>query len=115
MGSGSSVSREERKQKEVQRFAMIHQVEKFVINAYACCPRVERMRLMLSSEMARKAFSSFVKSEHAEEILALYIMASDLSKPKERVNIYIISKEFMKLVVTYIQASDSATATQVFS
>jgi hypothetical protein len=71
MGSGAS-TREEKRAREGQRIKLMRGVERFVINCYATCPRLESMKLILSSEMARKAFHNFVKSEHADESFNLY-------------------------------------------
>jgi hypothetical protein len=44
MGASASTARDSRKKMETRRFMLIHQVEKFVINVYACCPRKESMK-----------------------------------------------------------------------
>lgn len=107
MGSGvSSDSKEARKQVESKRFQMIHQVEKFVINVYACCPRIESMKLILSSEMASKAFYSFVKSERADEVYQLYVDADALEASKKS-NTYQLTTQFKKLMQLYINPDTS--------
>jgi lipopolysaccharide biosynthesis regulator YciM len=100
MGAAASAAKKEsRKKLESKRFLLIHQVEKFVINVYACCPRKESMSLILSSDMASKAFLNFVKSERAEEIYAMYAEATRLSEcRKKNIKIYEVSKDFKKLV-----------------
>ena len=46
-------------------------------------------------------------------MLALYHAAKLLCKPREKLNVYALSKDYIKLVSTYIQASDAANVTQV--
>lgn len=114
MGAAASTGKESRKKSETKRFLLIHQVEKFVINVYACCPRKESMNLVLSSDMASKAFLNFVKSERAEEIYGLYTEAIRLSECRKRnIKIYEMTKEFRRLVETYVNPETATTQVMI--
>jgi len=78
MGSSASVSHRQRREQVTERKRMLKSVERFIINVYATCPRVESMTLLLSSDSGHKAFLEFVKSEHADETLALYTESLNL-------------------------------------
>jgi PAS domain S-box-containing protein len=98
---GGGVSKAERRKREQQRHKLKKNVERFVINVYATCPRMESMRLILSSEMAIRAFNNFVIAERAEENLNLYMAVRDLKKQK--LTTYNMSKEAEKIFKSYIQ------------
>lgn len=107
MGSGAS-TRSERRQREVEKHRTLRSVERFVINVYATCPRVESMLLLLSSELAQKAFANFVKSERAEENFLLYSAAIKINEKK--LNAYQLSKEVEHIIIEFLQPD---TAMQV--
>jgi PAS domain S-box-containing protein len=69
---GAKVSRGEKRRREAHRHSLLRAVERFVVNVYSSGPRVDAIRLMLTSEMASRAFSQFVVSEHAEDTYTLY-------------------------------------------
>lgn len=98
---GGGVSKLERREKEQHRHRLLKNVERFVINVYATCPRVESMRYILSSEMACKAFGNFLASERAEEALKLHSEIVSLKKIKQTP--YQFMKAIEVLVATYIQ------------
>lgn len=62
----------------VRRRQMIEMIERFVVNVYASCPRIEAMWLILSSKLGQKAFASFVKAETADEYLSLFLAISEV-------------------------------------
>jgi len=73
MGSGSSVNSKNHRREEVnERKRMIKSVERFIINVYATCPRIDSMSLLLTSDTGKSAFIEFVTSERAEETIGLY-------------------------------------------
>ena len=66
MGSGSSVNSKNHRREEVnERKRMIKSVERFIINVYATCPRIDSMSLLLTSDTGKSAFLEFVTSERA--------------------------------------------------
>lgn len=105
---GGGVSRAERREKEVKRHRLLKAVERFVINVYATCPRMESMRFILSSEMASRAFGHFVESERADENLHLYNDILEIRKTK--VTPYQLCKHVERIVQQYVGAD---TAMQV--
>lgn len=73
MGSGSSVNSKTKRREEVsERKRMLKSVERFIINVYATCPRIDSMSLLLTSDTGKNAFLEFVTSERAEETIGLY-------------------------------------------
>jgi PAS domain S-box-containing protein len=104
MGSSASVhvnNKHERQNMELHRSNLMRGVEKFVINVYASFPRNESMRIILSTDLAREAFQSFVKAERAEESYSLYWAVSELrSKLPSPLQ---LSKEIDRIVTQYIR------------
>eukprot|EP01038_Epipyxis_sp_PR26KG_P004473 gene4473-6324_t len=79
MGSGASVTTGLSKREiESNRHQMIKGIERFVINVYATCPRVEAMWLILSNYLGQKAFQQFVMSETSEEHFELFKGVTEL-------------------------------------
>lgn len=85
MGSGGSKSYQQSSRSvEVaqRRRRMVEQVERFVVNVYASCSRVEAMWLILSSKLGQKAFENFVRLEESDAVLGIFLATSDvLSHP----------------------------------
>lgn len=110
MGGGVS-KKAERRLKEQHRHRLMKAVERFVINVYATCPRMESMRLILSSEMAKNAFSHFVTSETADETFLMYdkILFLKNSKPTP----YVLSTEITKVINQYINPDLATTQVMV--
>ena len=108
MGSGGSVSYHERREQVTERKKMLKSVERFIINVYATCPRLESMTLLLTSDSGRRAFLEFVTSEHADETLALYTEALNLvnlfrgSNHKKPISDDDFHDEFKSIVRKYI-------------
>jgi PAS domain S-box-containing protein len=66
-----------------RRHQMMEQVETFVVNVYATCPRVEAMWLVLSSKLGQKAFQSFMRAKCNEDCLTLFITISEILISRE--------------------------------
>mmetsp|Transcript_16509 Transcript_16509/g.14883 ORF Transcript_16509/g.14883 Transcript_16509/m.14883 type:complete len:398 (+) Transcript_16509:85-1278(+) len=91
MGGGSSLSKAEKQEKEFKRYTHMKGIERFVINVYASFPRIDSMRIILTSDFARSSFQNFLASERAEEYYQLYSEVGRLiHKPP---NAYQLSKE----------------------
>lgn len=60
------------------RRRMVEQVERFVVNVYASCSRVEAMWLILSSKLGQKAFETFVRLEESDAVLGIFLATSDV-------------------------------------
>lgn len=61
-----------------RRRRMMEQVERFVVNVYASCSRVEAMWLILSSKLGQKAFETFVRLEESDALLSIFLANSDV-------------------------------------
>ena len=101
MGNGASVTKDDKRQLELQRQNLMRGVERFVINVYASFPRNESMRIILSSKLASEAFHGFVKAEHAEEYFNLYLDACRIKATP--FTTYQLSKEIDMIVSKYIK------------
>jgi len=108
MGSSASVSHRQRREQVTERKRMLKSVERFIINVYATCPRVESMTLLLSSDSGHKAFLEFVTSEHADETLALYTESLNLlrlskgTQHKRPINGDEFHEKFVNIIKQYI-------------
>jgi PAS domain S-box-containing protein len=110
MGGGVSSSLlkdDDAADKEIDLQYNIHQlmksVEKFVINVYASCPRVEAMWLILSSDLGQKGFMTFVKTEHADEYLILFKDVAEV-RSLEHPTKYSLSDSLIRINRTYLDA-----------
>lgn len=61
-----------------RRRRMMEQVERFVVNVYASCSRVEATWLILSSKLGQKAFETFVRLEESDALLSVFLANSDV-------------------------------------
>lgn len=89
-------------EKEIHIHSLMKSVEKFVINVYASCPRVEAMWLILSSDLGQRAFNTFVKAERAEEYFTLFKEITEIRmiiKPSKNV----LSQSLIKINKTYLE------------
>jgi PAS domain S-box-containing protein len=112
MGGGASGLKQKRREGEKFRHGLVRAVERFVVNVYAICPRVESMRLILESEAGSKAYTYFVQSECADEILTLYNGLHRILTGRS--TNYAVTTMFAKLVATHI-TPETATALVVIS
>lgn len=87
--------------RESLRTGMAKSVEKFVINVYATCPRLEAMQLILESKRGYLAFQNFLNSEKASEIIQLHYEIATLVERKE-LQLQELHEAYINIIAKYI-------------
>ena len=105
MGSGVSSTSEIKRNirnRETLRISMSKLVEKFIINVYATCPRLEAMHLILECKRGYAAFKTFLIHEKASELVCLHQdIISLLGKPEQTLNE--LHDGYTKLMKRYVE------------
>ena len=96
--------KQDTKARAVERHNLLRCVERFAINVYATCPRIESMNLILTSDLAKNAFTTFVKLEYAEQNIELWQSIWDLkhSKSNKTISSYNMTRELERIIGRHI-------------